>query len=109
MVQAFQPAMEVVSASWLSVRLRLTVAESCKPGTNGSGSVTGTAATIRRMATLNQKVEAERRVREWLGSEGIPQPDEVEYGYTCVRFFFRVSKTCLVFDIDEIDVGGNDP
>jgi hypothetical protein len=54
--------------------------------------VTGTAAMMRRMATLNQKIKAEPRVRR----------------YTCVRFFFHESKTCLVFDIDEIDMSGGD-
>lgn len=34
------------------------------------------------------------------------QPDEVEYGYTCVRFIFHESKTCVVIDLDACDSGG---
>jgi hypothetical protein len=55
------------------------------------------------MSSLNKKVLAEHRVRELLRSQGIAQPDAVEYGYTCVRFFFHESNTCLVVDIDEIE------
>ncbi|HEY5431295.1 MAG TPA: hypothetical protein VIK04_19425 [Solirubrobacteraceae bacterium] len=53
--------------------------------------------------TLAAKIEAEHRMRELLRSEGMPQPDEVEYGYTCVRFLFHESKTCVVIDLDPCD------
>jgi hypothetical protein len=53
--------------------------------------------------TLEAKIEAEYRLRELLRSEGMPEPDEVEYGYSCVRFFFHESKTCVVIDLDEDD------
>ena len=56
--------------------------------------------------TLEAKIEAEHRVRELLRSEGLPQPDEVEYGYTCVRLIFHESKTCVVIDLDEHDTDG---
>jgi hypothetical protein len=62
--------------------------------------------------TLEAKIEAEYRFRELLRSEGMPQPDEVEYGYRCVRFMFRESKTCIVLDLDSRDGGsgsGPDP
>jgi hypothetical protein len=49
---------------------------------------------------LHTKIEAEHRMRELLESQGLPQPDEVEYGYSCVRFLFHESKTCLVIDLD---------
>ena len=51
--------------------------------------------------TLQAKIEAEHRMRELLRSEGLPQPDEVEYGHTCVRFLFHESKACVVIDLDE--------
>lgn len=41
------------------------------------------------MATLAQKIEAENRMRELLADSGLPQPDHVEYGYTCIRLFFN--------------------
>ena len=53
--------------------------------------------------TLEAKIEAEHRMRELLSSGGLPQPDEVEYGFTCVRFFFHESKTCVVIDLDPSD------
>jgi hypothetical protein len=55
--------------------------------------------------TLEAKIEADHRLRELLRSGGMPQPDEVEYGFTCVRFIFHESKTCVVVDLDE---GGGD-
>ncbi|MGH2856839.1 MAG: hypothetical protein ACRDMJ_05080 [Solirubrobacteraceae bacterium] len=53
------------------------------------------------MATLAQKVEAEKRMRDLLEQEGLPQPDGVEYGFTCIRLFFEETKTMVVIDIDE--------
>ena len=50
--------------------------------------------------TLAAKIEAERMLRELLRKEGLPQPDEVEYGHTCVRFLFHESKACVVIDLD---------
>ena len=50
-------------------------------------------------------MEAEHRLRELLRSEGLPQPDEVEYGESCVRFLFHGSKACVVVDFDESDPG----
>ncbi len=55
------------------------------------------------MATLTEKIECEQRMRKLLDDNGMPQPDEVEYGYTCVRFFFEESKACVVVDIDNPD------
>lgn len=53
------------------------------------------------MATLAQKIEAEKRMRELLDHGGLPQPDYVEYGYTCIRLLFESAKLCVVIDIDE--------
>ena len=52
------------------------------------------------MATLAQKIEAEARMRELLESGGLPQPDYVEYGFTCIRLFFNETKVAVVIDID---------
>ncbi len=55
------------------------------------------------MATLAQKIEAEKRMRDLLEENGLPQPDRVEYGFTCVRLFFNRTKHVVVIDIDEPD------
>lgn len=55
------------------------------------------------MATLKQKILAETRTRELLKENGLPEPDGVEYGHTCIRLFFDEPKVALVVDIDEID------
>lgn len=49
---------------------------------------------------LETKIRAEHRMRQLLESEGLPQPDEVEYGHSCVRFLFHESKACIVIDLD---------
>ena len=36
-----------------------------------------------------------------LEDHGLPQPDEVEYGHTCVRLLWREEQVALVVDIDE--------
>jgi hypothetical protein len=53
------------------------------------------------MATLDRKVEAEKRMRALLEENGLPQPDYVEYGFTCIRFFFNRTKHVVVIDLDE--------
>lgn len=53
------------------------------------------------MATLKQKIEAERALREILEKGGLAQPDEVEYGHTCVRFIWHDRKRVVVIQIDE--------
>ena len=57
------------------------------------------------MATLAQKIEAEKRMRDLLADGGLPQPDAVEYGFTCIRLFFEDTKTVVVIDIDEPPAG----
>jgi hypothetical protein len=52
------------------------------------------------MATLEQKIQAETRVRELIAQSDLPKPDEVEYGFTCIRLFWHEPKVCLVIDID---------
>ena len=53
------------------------------------------------MTTLAQKIEAENQMRKLLEDGGLPQPDHVEYGYTCIRLFFNDTKQVVVIDIDE--------
>jgi hypothetical protein len=53
------------------------------------------------MATLAQKIRAEKRMRDLLEEGGLPQPDYIEYGYTCIRLIFEEPKLCVVIDIDE--------
>ena len=57
------------------------------------------------MATLAQKIEAENRMRQLLADTGLPQPDHVEYGYTCIRLFFNQTKQVVIIDIDELEEG----
>jgi hypothetical protein len=53
------------------------------------------------MATLAQKIEAEKRMRDLLEENGLPQPDHVEYGFACIRLFFNRTKHVVIIDIDE--------
>jgi hypothetical protein len=53
------------------------------------------------MASLAQKIKAEKRMRDLLEESGLPQPDHVEYGYTCIRLFFMEPKLVVVVDIDD--------
>jgi hypothetical protein len=53
------------------------------------------------MASLRQKIAAEHSVRELLEKEGLPEPDEVEYGYGCIRLLFQEPKIALIVDIDK--------
>jgi hypothetical protein len=53
------------------------------------------------MATLREKIAAEQNARAMLDDHGLPQPDAVEYGHTCIRLLWREEKVVLVVDIDE--------
>jgi hypothetical protein len=53
------------------------------------------------MASLAEKIDCERQARDFLEENGMPQPDAVEYGYTCIRLIFHDPKVVLVIDIDE--------
>ena len=57
------------------------------------------------MATLKQKIKAELRVREMLADNGVPAPDEIEYGHTCIRAFWHEPKIVIVVDIDDAESG----
>jgi hypothetical protein len=60
------------------------------------------------MATLKQKLAAERKVREMIELEGVPMPDRIEYGFTCIRLFWDGPRVALVVDIDEPDQDRDD-
>jgi hypothetical protein len=60
------------------------------------------------MATLKEKIKVETQVRELLAQNGLPEPDGVEYGYTCIRLFFDDPKTVLIVDIDGPDADEED-
>jgi hypothetical protein len=60
------------------------------------------------MATLQQKIEAERDLRAMIESADLPQPDEVEYGYTCIRAVWWELQRAVVIDIDEPPEGYDD-
>jgi hypothetical protein len=47
--------------------------------------------------------EAETRFRALLEEGGIEPPDAVEYGFTCVRFFWTGPKLVAVVDIDDAE------
>jgi hypothetical protein len=53
------------------------------------------------MATLQQKVKCERKMRSIIEASGLPEPDEVEYGYTCIWVIWNEPKVALRIDIDE--------
>ena len=53
------------------------------------------------MAALRDKIAAERMVRQLLEREGIPAPNQIEYGHTCIRLIWAAQKVALVVDIDE--------
>lgn len=53
------------------------------------------------MASKARKINAERRMRELLAQENLPQPDEVEYGFSCVRLFWHGAKAVVVVDVDD--------
>ncbi|MFL5821864.1 MAG: hypothetical protein ACJ764_00315, partial [Solirubrobacteraceae bacterium] len=48
-----------------------------------------------------QKIQCERDAREMLQKGGLPEPDRVEYGHSCIRLFWEETKVLLVVDIDE--------
>jgi hypothetical protein len=61
------------------------------------------------VATLKEKIDAERAARALLEDADLPQPDAVEYGYTCIRLFWMEQKACMVVEIDEPPEGWTDP
>ena len=52
------------------------------------------------MASLEQKMAAEREALALLEQNGLPEPDDVEYGYTCIRLIWWEPKAALIVQID---------
>jgi hypothetical protein len=52
------------------------------------------------MATLEQKIACERDALLMLEQNGLPEPDDVEYGETCIRLIWWEPKAALVVQID---------
>jgi hypothetical protein len=57
------------------------------------------------MATLRRKIHVEQTMRQLLEDNDMPQPDAVEYGYGCVRFFYKEDRLCVIIDIDDPETG----
>lgn len=70
-----------------------------------SCSVAGVGRTIWGVATLREKIAAEQNARAMLDDHGLPQPDSVEYGHTCIRLLWHEEKACMVVEIDEPPLG----
>jgi hypothetical protein len=54
------------------------------------------------MATLEEKIKAELLLRSMVTNEGLPDPDHIEYGHTCIRAIWTESKLAVVIDIDDL-------
>jgi hypothetical protein len=60
------------------------------------------------MAALNEKIEAEVRMRKLIADADLPMPDAIEYGYDCIRLFWSDAKVVVVIDFEsesESDAG----
>ena len=53
------------------------------------------------MANLKQKIECEQRFRKLIEEGGLPAPDRIEYGYTCIRAIWEDRKLAVRIDIDK--------
>jgi hypothetical protein len=55
------------------------------------------------MATIDKKQRAERRMLQLLEDAGLPAPDEVQYGESCVRLMWHDRKVAVVVELDDFD------
>lgn len=55
------------------------------------------------MATLAQKISCEQKVRAIIERGGLPEPDEIEYGSTCIWVLWYEPKLALQIDVDRSD------
>jgi hypothetical protein len=53
------------------------------------------------MASVERKLEAEVRMRDLIEREGLPPPDHIEYGYTCIRLIWWERKLAVIVDLDD--------
>lgn len=60
------------------------------------------------MATVRTKIEVDVWLRKWLREHDLRPADAVEYGYGCVRLFWKEEKVVLVVDIDDHGDGDGD-
>jgi hypothetical protein len=65
-------------------------------------------AILLAMAPIDQKHQAERRMRELLDRAGLPEPDEVEYGHACIRLLWHDRKVAVVIDVTDFDENDDD-
>ena len=98
-----------VTMFWHSVRKSVTVevTERGEVGQTRAGPPSAkwnrqptTDDRVVRLATLREKRAAEQSARAMLDDHGLPQPDDVQYGATCVRLIWHEAKLVLVVDID---------
>jgi hypothetical protein len=61
------------------------------------------------MEHLAHRIEIEKQMRELLQANDLPQPDRVEYGVACVRFFFDAVRRVVVVDLDSDEQGAPGP
>jgi hypothetical protein len=61
------------------------------------------------MAPIDQKQKAERRMLQLLDDQGLPRPDEIEYGERCIRLLWHDRKVAVIVDLEDFDeLDGND-
>ena len=53
------------------------------------------------MAITSEHEAAERAMRELLETEGLPQPDEVDYRETSILLLWHATKLAVVIDLEE--------
>ena len=53
------------------------------------------------MAITSEHEAAERAMRELLETEGLPQPDEVDYRETSILLLWHETKLAVVIDLEE--------
>jgi hypothetical protein len=52
------------------------------------------------MVTTEQKIAAEVRMRKLLAEAGLPDPDQIEYGHSCIRLLWHDQKAAVVIDLE---------
>ena len=55
------------------------------------------------MAPLTRKIDAERRMRDLLADNDMPQPDHVEYHHDHVRLYFDEPRVVIQIDLPPTD------
>ena len=55
------------------------------------------------MAISERHIDAERRMRDLLETNGLPTPDRIEYDDDCIRLFFEETKTVVVIELTDLE------